>query len=57
MIEVSVNLATHNRADFLGPCLISLCEQSVDPARFEICVVANACTDATPEIDAAIASR
>jgi glycosyltransferase involved in cell wall biosynthesis len=57
MIEISVNLATHNRAAFLEPCLVSLCEQTVDAVRFEICVVANACTDSTPTIVATIAAR
>ncbi|MDE2029775.1 MAG: glycosyltransferase family 2 protein [Alphaproteobacteria bacterium] len=57
MPDVSVNLATHNRAAFLESCLTSLCEQTVDPARYEICVVANACTDNTPEIVARVAAR
>ena len=57
MFEISVNLATHNRASCLEACLISLCQQTLDPARYEICVVNNACTDATPDIVAAIAAR
>ena len=57
MLEISVNLATHNRATFLEPCLVSLCEQTLDPSRYEICVVANACTDATPEVVQKIAAR
>ena len=56
MLEISVNLATHNRAAFLEPCLIGLCEQTLDPSRYEICVVANACTDETPEVVAKIAA-
>jgi glycosyltransferase involved in cell wall biosynthesis len=55
--DISVNLATYNRAAYLEPCLVSLCEQTLDPARYEICVVNNACTDATPEIVARIAAR
>ncbi len=56
MIEISVNLATHNRAAFLEPCLIGLCEQTLAPSRYEICVVANACTDSTPEVVQKIAA-
>ena len=57
MLDISVNLATYNRAAFLEPCLASLCEQTLDPARYEICVVNNAGTDNTPEIVAHIAAR
>jgi glycosyltransferase involved in cell wall biosynthesis len=57
MPEISVNLATHNRAAFLDPCLVSLCEQTLDPARYEICVIANACTDTTPDVVASVAAR
>jgi glycosyltransferase involved in cell wall biosynthesis len=57
MIEISVNLATHNRASCLEACLVSLCEQTLDPWRYEICIVDNACTDATPDIVAAVAAR
>ena len=57
MIEVSVIVATHNRAAFLERCLVSLCEQTIDASRFEICVVANACRDDTPAIVAAVAGR
>jgi len=57
MIEISVNLATHNRASFLEPCLVSLCEQSLSPDRYEICVINNACTDHTAEIVNSVAAR
>lgn len=57
MPEISVNLATYNRAAFLEPCLVSLCEQTIDPSRYEICVVNNACTDNTPEIVDKIVAR
>jgi len=49
-MDISVNLATYNRAPFLEKCLESLCQQTLDPSRYEICVVNNACTDNTPEI-------
>jgi hypothetical protein len=56
MFEISINLATHNRAAFLEPCLVSLCEQTLDPSRYEICVVNNACTDNTAEVVEKIAA-
>lgn len=57
MIEISVLLATHNRASFLGPCLASLCAQSLDPSRYEICVIDNGSTDSTPTVVDDIAAR
>jgi glycosyltransferase involved in cell wall biosynthesis len=57
MIEISVNLATHNRADYLESCLVSLCQQTISPDRYEICVVNNACTDTTPETVEAVAKQ
>jgi glycosyltransferase involved in cell wall biosynthesis len=55
--EISINLATHNRAAFLEPCLESLCTQTIDASRYEICVVANACTDDTPTIVERVGAR
>ena len=57
MPEISVIIATHNRADFLEPCLLSLCEQTLDSSRYEICVINNACTDATDAVVASVAAR
>ena len=57
MLDISVNLATHNRADLLEACLVNLCEQTLDPTRYEICVVNNACTDATPALVASVIAR
>ena len=57
MLDISVIVATQNRARFLEPCLVSLCEQTLDPSRFEICVVNNNCTDDTPEIVAKVAAH
>jgi hypothetical protein len=56
MPEISVIVPTYNRAAFLEPCLISLCTQTIDPSRYEICVVNNACTDQTPDVVAKIAA-
>ena len=50
MFDISVIIPTRNRAALLGPCLASLCEQRLDPARFEICVVDNGSTDMTPKV-------
>ncbi|MDR3423536.1 MAG: glycosyltransferase family 2 protein [Alphaproteobacteria bacterium] len=57
MLEISVVVPTHNRAPFLEACLVSLCEQSLDPSRYEICVVANACIDNTLEVAEKIVAR
>ncbi len=57
MVEIAAIIPTHNRAGFLDACLTSLCEQSLDPSRFEICVVDNASTDTTAEVFAGVAKR
>ncbi|MDE2030149.1 MAG: glycosyltransferase [Alphaproteobacteria bacterium] len=56
-LDISVTLPTYNRAAFLEKCLEGLCAQTLSPVRYEICVVANACTDATPDIVAQVAAR
>ncbi|MDE2030147.1 MAG: glycosyltransferase family 2 protein, partial [Alphaproteobacteria bacterium] len=48
--EISVVIPTRNRAALLGKCLASLCAQTLDPSRFEVCVVNNGSTDATPKV-------
>jgi glycosyltransferase involved in cell wall biosynthesis len=50
MPDISVVIPTRNRAGFLGRCLASLCEQTLDPSRFEVCVVNNGSTDKTPQV-------
>jgi len=57
MVQITAVIPTHNRARFLGDCLISLCEQNLDPDLFEICVVNNASTDTTPEIVTTVAGH
>jgi glycosyltransferase involved in cell wall biosynthesis len=47
MPDISVVIPTRNRAALLGRCLANLCEQTLDPARYEICVVINASRDKT----------
>jgi glucosyl-dolichyl phosphate glucuronosyltransferase len=57
MLEISVVIPTRNRAKFLERCLTSLCEQTLDPARYEVCVVNNASSDNTNEIVSAVSDR
>ncbi len=57
MVKITAIVPTHNRAKFLGRCLISLCQQTLDPALYEICVVNNASTDATAEVAAMVAAH
>jgi GT2 family glycosyltransferase len=49
MIEISVIIPTHNRAELLTRHLRLLAEQSLDPQRFEVIVSADGCTDDTAE--------
>jgi len=49
-MEISVIIATRNRAQFLEKCLISLCRQTISPDRYEICVVNNGSDDNTAEV-------
>jgi glycosyltransferase involved in cell wall biosynthesis len=56
-VAVSVLIPTHNRADRLHQTLQSLAELIVPPERrIELVVIANACTDSTPQICKAIAA-
>lgn len=48
--EISAVIPTHNRAAFLEPSIASLCEQTLAPDRYEICIVNNLSTDNTPQI-------
>ena len=46
--EVSIVIPTHDRVEFVVQCLGALARQDVEPARFEVIVVADGCTDGTP---------
>lgn len=48
--EISVVVATYNRAELLAGALQSLAEQTLDPSLFELVVVDNGSTDETPEL-------
>jgi len=50
MPEISVVIPTRNRAALLGRAIASICEQTLDPSRFEICVVNNGSTDMTDKV-------
>jgi glycosyltransferase involved in cell wall biosynthesis len=50
MPDISVVIPTRNRAALLGACLASLAEQTLDPARYEVCVVDNGSTDTTAAV-------
>lgn len=49
-INASVIIPTYNRADVLPICLRSLFEQTADPTCYEILLVDDGCTDATPAV-------
>jgi glucosyl-dolichyl phosphate glucuronosyltransferase len=49
-VNISIVVCTHNRANLLLQALHSLADQTLDPARYEILVVDNHSTDATPSI-------
>lgn len=55
--EISIVLCTHNRADYLQTALSSLFEQQASRATWELILVDNRSSDATPEIGAALAER
>lgn len=48
--EVSLVVPTHNRSELLEKLLRALLQQTIPPEDFEIVVVADGCTDNTPEI-------
>jgi len=48
--EISVVIATFDRAHLLDACLGSFADQTLDPARFEIVVVDDGSTDGTGEV-------
>ena len=48
-VDISVVIATRNRASWLDACLRTVSEQRTD-ARFEVIVVDNASEDGTPEV-------
>lgn len=47
---ISVIVCTRDRARLLEPCLASLAAQTLAPGRFEVLVVDNGSTDATPAL-------
>ncbi len=57
MIEISVVVPTHNRAELIDTCLRALTAQTLPAERFEIIVVDDGSTDQTPAVLAAHARR
>jgi GT2 family glycosyltransferase/peptidoglycan/xylan/chitin deacetylase (PgdA/CDA1 family) len=50
VIEISVIIPTFNRAADLSRCLAALARQTAAPERFEVVVIDDGSTDATPEL-------
>lgn len=48
--EITAVVCTYNRDKYLRKCLLSLVNQSLDAARYEIIVVDNASTDSTKKV-------
>lgn len=57
MIEVSVGLCSRNRHQTLREVLLSLCDQSLEPERFEVVLVDDGSLDATREMVQALRSQ
>src|SRR5512144_2527935 len=55
--DLSVVISTYNRAGVLARALESLCDQDLDPSRYEIVVVDNNSTDHTPEVIRSFAGK
>ena len=49
-LRISVVVCTHNRADKLANCLARLADQTLDRSSYEVVVVDDCSTDATPEV-------
>ena len=56
-VDISVIISTRDRAALLEYCLINLCEQTLYPSRYNICVVDNGSSDNTQEIVKKVAAR
>src|SRR6201988_2356961 len=50
MLDLSIAVTTHNRADVLAGAIESLVSQDLDPARYEIVVVDNNSSDHTRSV-------
>jgi glycosyltransferase involved in cell wall biosynthesis len=56
-LRISVVVCTHNRAEKLASCLSSLGDQTLDSSSYEVVVVDDGSTDATPEVAERYAMR
>lgn len=57
MASIDVVICTHNRADSLESCLDALARQDAVSGSWQVIVVDNNCTDRTPAVVSAFASR
>jgi GT2 family glycosyltransferase len=57
VLQISVVVCTHNRAEKLANCLASLGDQTLDRSSYEVVVVDDCSTDATPEVAERYATR
>lgn len=57
MIQLSVVVCTYNRADMLSSALESLVQQTLDKRLYEVIIVDNASSDATPEVLGGLRAR
>ena len=55
--RISVVMPTHNRAELLPAALRALGAQTVPPSEYEVILVADGCTDATPAAVASVRSE
>lgn len=57
VVLLSVIIPAHNRAEYLGDAVLSVCEQMMPPEEYEVIVVDNGSTDETREVVESIASE
>jgi GT2 family glycosyltransferase len=56
-LRISAVVCTHNRAEKLANCLAHLADQTLDRSSYEVVVVDDGSTDATPEVAERYATR
>ncbi len=57
VVLFSVIIPAHNRAEYLGDAVLSVCEQTIPPEEYEVIVVDNGSTDETRKVVESIASE
>jgi glycosyltransferase involved in cell wall biosynthesis len=56
VVLLSVIIPAHNRAEYIGDAVLSVCEQTIPPEEYEVIVVDNGSTDETRKVVESIAS-